>query len=83
MSVFVGDEKKCKQASELLLGNHGSYVQAINAPSVRAGQEILRVAPGAVHSAAAVREFVEALDQIWETIDIPRASTSLPSQVIG
>lgn len=83
VSVFVGDEKKCKQASELLLSRHGSYVQAINAPSVRAGEEILRVAPGAVHSAAAVREFVQALDQIWETVDIPRASTSLPSQAIG
>jgi 5-aminolevulinate synthase len=83
VSVFVGDEKKCKQASELLLSRHGSYVQAINAPSVRAGEEILRVAPGAVHSTAAVREFVEALDQIWQSVDIPRASTSPPSQTIG
>ncbi|MFJ8313708.1 MULTISPECIES: 5-aminolevulinate synthase [unclassified Streptomyces] len=83
VSVFVGDEKKCKEASDLLLTRYGAYVQAINAPSVRAGQEILRVAPGAVHSTDAVGDFVEALDQIWEALDIPRSTTSLHAEVLG
>ncbi|MFD9004795.1 5-aminolevulinate synthase [Streptomyces sp. NPDC059582] len=72
VSVFVGDDSTCKQASALLLERHGIYVQAINAPSVRAGEEILRVAPAAVHTTGDVHKFVEALDQIWEELDIAR-----------
>jgi 5-aminolevulinate synthase len=66
VSVLVRDEAVCKRMSALLLDRHGIYVQAINAPSVRVGEEILRVAPGAVHTADDVRGFVDALDQVWE-----------------
>jgi 5-aminolevulinate synthase len=48
-------------------------VQAINAPSVRAGQEILRIAPSAAHDGDDVRRFVGALDQIWSELDVPRS----------
>lgn len=48
-------------------------MQSINAPSVRAGQEILRSAPGAVHESAAVAEFVAALDGVWEELGVTRA----------
>jgi 5-aminolevulinate synthase len=72
VSVFVGDEDRCKKASALLLDRHGSYVQAINAPSVRAGEEILRVAPSATHNTGDVEKFVDALDEIWEELAIPR-----------
>ncbi|MEH0416174.1 5-aminolevulinate synthase [Streptomyces sp. B21-083] len=66
VSVLVRDEAVCKRMSALLLERHGIYVQAINAPSVRTGEEILRIAPGAVHTADDVRGFVDALDQVWE-----------------
>ncbi|MFJ1706346.1 5-aminolevulinate synthase [Kitasatospora sp. NPDC088346] len=72
VSVLVGDEPVCKRISDLLLERHGCYVQAINAPSVRAGEEILRVAPGAVHGPDEVREFVAALDGIWRELGLPR-----------
>ncbi|MDH6113765.1 5-aminolevulinate synthase [Kitasatospora sp. MAP12-15] len=72
VSIFVGDDATCRKASALLLGRHGDYVQAINAPSVRTGAEILRVAPGAVHTASDVQKLAEALDQIWRELDIPR-----------
>ncbi|MFC0602879.1 5-aminolevulinate synthase [Streptomyces palmae] len=65
VSVLVRDEALCKRMSRLLLEQHGVYVQAINAPSVRVGEEILRVAPGAVHTTGEVEKFVEALDQVW------------------
>ncbi|MFI9274420.1 5-aminolevulinate synthase [Kitasatospora sp. NPDC052896] len=72
VSVLVGDEGVCKEISGLLLERHGCYVQAINAPSVRVGEEILRIAPGAVHSADEVRGFVRALDGIWDEVALPR-----------
>ncbi|MFI9503675.1 5-aminolevulinate synthase [Nocardia sp. NPDC052566] len=72
VSVLVGDDAMSREISHRLLSGHGIYVQAINAPSVRAGSEILRVAPGAVHTAAEVRHFVEVLDRIWGDLEQAR-----------
>ncbi|WP_411144004.1 5-aminolevulinate synthase [Streptomyces sp. x-80] len=82
VSVLVRDEAVCKRMSTLLLDRHGIYVQAINAPSVRVGEEILRVAPGAVHTADDVRGFVDALDQVWEEAGSARvpATPAAPSR---
>ncbi|MEV8515457.1 5-aminolevulinate synthase [Dactylosporangium sp. NPDC051484] len=79
VSLFVGDDALCKEASRLLLERHGIYVQAINAPSVRAGQEILRIAPNAVHTEGDVRALVEGLEQIWGELDVPRGPVRMPS----
>ncbi|MET7488217.1 5-aminolevulinate synthase [Streptomyces sp. NPDC005538] len=72
VSVFVGDDARCRRASAILLERHGIYVQPINAPSVRAGEEILRVAPSATHTLGDVEKFAEALDGIWQELGIPR-----------
>ncbi|NEA19336.1 5-aminolevulinate synthase [Streptomyces halstedii] len=79
VSVFVGDDALARRISALLLERHGIYVQAINAPSVRAGQEILRSAPGAVHEPAEVEEFVAALDGIWRELGVTRTPGPHPS----
>ncbi|WP_394850955.1 aminotransferase class I/II-fold pyridoxal phosphate-dependent enzyme [Pendulispora brunnea] len=65
-----------KQASALLLQRYGIYVQAIDAPSVRPGGEILRVAPSAVHTTAEVQNFAEALDAVWTELRIHRVHAS-------
>ncbi|MEV5953330.1 5-aminolevulinate synthase [Streptomyces sp. NPDC051987] len=75
VSVLVRDDLKCQRASAMLLQRHGIYVQAINAPSVRAGEEILRVAPSATHTTSDVEKFAEALDGIWEELGLPRNGT--------
>ncbi|GHH19774.1 5-aminolevulinate synthase [Streptomyces lanatus] len=74
VSAFVGDDARCREASALLLERHGIYVQAINAPSVREGEEILRIAPSATHTSQDVEKFADALDGIWQELDIPRTS---------
>ncbi|MEE1840844.1 MULTISPECIES: 5-aminolevulinate synthase [unclassified Streptomyces] len=74
VSALVGDDILCKQASAQLLDRHRIYVQAINAPSVREGEELLRIAPSATHTTADVRKFAEALAGIWLDLGIPTAS---------
>jgi 5-aminolevulinate synthase len=73
VSVQVRDDATCRRASSLLLENYDIYVQAINAPSVREGEEILRVAPSATHHPADVERFAAALDEVWQKLDIPRS----------
>ncbi|GAA2513443.1 5-aminolevulinate synthase [Winogradskya humida] len=72
VSVFVGDDAQCRRASEILLTRHGIYVQPINAPSVREGEEILRIAPSATHTLGDVEKFADALDGIWQELGIAR-----------
>jgi len=70
VSVQVHDDELCKRASQLLLERHGLYVQAINAPSVRKGEEILRIAPSAVHTGQDVEAFALALGGIWRELGL-------------
>ena len=57
--------------SELLLRRHDIYIQPINYPTVAKGTERLRITPTPRHNEAQVATLVEALVDVWKTLDLP------------
>jgi 5-aminolevulinate synthase len=69
--LLVGDPEKCKTASDLLLTEHGIYIQPINYPTVPRGMERLRITPTPCHDDALIDELAEALVEVWKQLALP------------
>lgn len=70
--VLVGNAKHCKMISDILLNEHGIYVQPINYPTVPKGTERLRFTPSPDHDDDMMDRLVEAMDKLWTHCNVAR-----------
>ena len=78
--VMVGDPEKCKAASDLLLAEHGIYIQPINYPTVPRGSERLRITPTPYHDDGLIDALAEALVDAWGRLGLPLQYRALAAE---
>ena len=71
--VMVKDPRKCKMIADILMAEHGIYVQPINYPTVPKGTERLRFTPSPLHSEADIDRLAHALHELWSQCALSRA----------
>ena len=66
--VLVGEAKRCKVMSDLLLNEYNIFIQPINYPTVDVGTERLRIAPTPYHDDAMMSDLIVALTSVYRQV---------------
>ena len=71
--IHLYEPELCKKAANILIEEHGIYIQPIFYPTVPKGDERFRVTITPKHSASDVQSFVESLDKVWSDLNLKRS----------
>ena len=81
--IHLEDPRLCKNAANLLIEDHGIYIQPVFYPTVPKGDERFRVTITPKHQAEDIARFLSSLNQVWDKLSLRRESynSSQKSQV--
>ena len=74
--IHLYDPRLCKEAANMLLEKHGIYIQPNFYPTVPKGDARCRVTITPRQEAGDIDHFLEALDDVWKTLDLKRSDLS-------
>ena len=72
--VMIRDAKLCNEISKHLLDNYGHYIQPINYPTVKKGEERLRVTPGPFHNKKMMLDLVISLKETFRKFNLKKTT---------
>ena len=72
--LLVGDPVLTKQLTDILMRDHGIYIQPINYPTVPRGTERLRLTPSPLHTDELMQKLLHALQSAWSSLELPVAA---------
>ena len=74
--IHVEDPRLCKEAANVLIEEHGIYIQPVFYPTVPKGDERFRVTITPKHHAEDINRFLSSLDKVWTKLSLRRESVS-------
>ena len=74
--IHLEDPRLCKEAANLLIEEHGIYIQPVFYPTVPKGDERFRVTITPKHQATDIQGFLSSLDQVWNKLSLRRERLS-------
>ena len=74
--IHVEDPRLCKEAANVLIEEHGIYIQPVFYPTVPKGDERFRVTITPKHHAEDIKRFLSSLDKVWTKLSLRRESVS-------
>ena len=74
--IHLEDPKLCKEAANVLIEEHGIYIQPVFYPTVPKGDERFRVTITPKHQAKDIERFLGCLDSVWNKLSLRREQHS-------